>query len=220
MGKKILFLLFSTNLRIVRTIVLWALSRNNGQFYSLMLREIFKEIYGVDVGLYTHGACFTPHAFSPYTKIGRYCSIAESARAFNRNHPVDFISSHAFFFNPSLSYCEKDLIEYIPLEIGHDVWIGNNATILSAVRTIGTGAVIGAGAVVNKDVPPYAIVLGNPARIVRYRFSADTMAKLLESQWWKMSIEEIKQKHFTKFIQPYEENSVSNEALSETKPLL
>lgn len=220
MRKKILFLLLSTHLRIIRTIVMWALSRNQGEFHSLLLREIFKKLHGVDIGLYTHGGCFIPNAFSPYTKIGRYCSIAESARAFNRNHPVDFISSHAFFFNPSLSYCEKDPIEYIPLEIGHDVWIGNNVTILSTVRTIGTGAIIGAGAVVNKDVPPYAIVLGNPARIVRYRFPVDTIAKLLESQWWKMSIEEIKQKHFTKFIKPYEDNSISNDAQSGTAPLL
>ncbi|MBN2106596.1 MAG: CatB-related O-acetyltransferase [Deltaproteobacteria bacterium] len=155
--------------------------------------------------MYTHGACFIPSSFPPYTTIGRYCSIARSARAYNREHPVNFISTHAFFFNARLSYCGKDLVAYTPLHIGHDVWIGDHAVILSTVKSIGTGAVIAAGAIVTKDVPPYALVLGNPARVVRYRFPAETIGKLLESKWWEMSIDEIKKHHFRQFTRPYEE---------------
>ena len=77
------------------------------------------------------------------------------------------------------------------LTIGNDVWIGHNAIILSGVSSIGDGAVIGAGAVLYKDVPPYAVVLGNPARVVRYRFSAEKIEELLESKWWEKSIDEL-----------------------------
>jgi acetyltransferase-like isoleucine patch superfamily enzyme len=126
-----------------------------------------------------------------YTTVGRYCSIAGTARTLNRNHPLERKSSHAFFFNPVLKYCERDEAPYSALEIGNDVWIGHNAIILPHVRHIGDGAVVGAGAVVSKDVPPYAIVVGNPARVVKYRFSPGTIAALLEEKWWEKSMEEV-----------------------------
>lgn len=203
--RKALFFLLATERRIVWSLAVWFLSRKKGEFYSVLLREIFKKFRRVDIGMYSHGACFIPSSFPPHTTIGRYCSIARSARAFNREHPVNFISTHAFFFNARLSYCEKDQVAYTPLHIGHDVWIGDHAVILAAVKSIGTGAVIAAGAIVNKDVPPYALVIGNPARVVRYRFPPETIAKLLESRWWEMSIDEIKRHHFSEFTRPYEE---------------
>lgn len=215
--KKIVFLLLSTELRTIKSCVVWFLSRKEGEFYSLLLREIFKEFEGIEIGLYTHGACFTLDAFPRHTKIGRYCSLARGSRAFNVDHPLHFKSTHAFFFNASLGYCEQNKIPDIPLEIGHDVWIGSNAVILPAVKSIGTGAVIAAGSIVNKDIPPYAVVTGNPARVVRYRFSPDTIQKLLESQWWEMPIEEIKQKHFIEFTRSYEDIPVNNDDRSETK---
>jgi acetyltransferase-like isoleucine patch superfamily enzyme len=205
MKKKIIFLLLSAKLQTIMRIVLWALSRNRGEFHSLLLREVFKKFQGVDIGLYTHGACFIPEAFPRNTKIGRYCSIARTALAFNVDHPLHFKSTHAFFFNSVFGYCEKDKIADIPLEIGHDVWLGSNVVILPTVKNIGTGAVVAAGAIVNKDIPPYAVVAGNPARIVRYRFAPDTIKKLLESKWWEMSIEEIKKERFDEFTQSYED---------------
>jgi virginiamycin A acetyltransferase len=205
--KKALFSLLSTDRKILWTITVWFLSRHQGEFYSLLLREIFKKFRQIDVGLYTHGGCFIPWAFPRYTTIGRYCSIARSARAYNREHPINFMSTHAFFFNANLSYCEKDRVHYTPLDIGHDVWIGDNAIILATVKSIGTGAVIAAGAIVNKDVPPYALVLGNPARVVRFRFSPETIARLLESRWWDMPIQEIKKNHFEKFTRPAEDSA-------------
>ena len=72
------------------------------------------------------------------------------------------------------------------MNIGNDVWIGANAMILGGI-TIGDGAIIGAGAVVTKDIPPYAIVGGIPARIIRYRFPNDVINALLSSQWWNLS---------------------------------
>lgn len=76
------------------------------------------------------------------------------------------------------------------LIIGSDVWIGRNATLLGNI-TIGDGAIIGAFAVVAKDIPPYAVIVGNPAKITRYRFDEETIAKLLQIQWWNWSDEQI-----------------------------
>ncbi len=162
-----------------------------GEYKSMTLRELFRRHYGVEIGRYTHGGCFVPGNYDRFTKIGRYCSIARDTRAMNRNHPMDFKSMHAFFFNPKVGYCKKDNVEYIPLEIGNDVWIGHQAIIMPHVRTIGDGAVIGAGAVVNKDVPPYAVVVGNPGRVVRFRFSEDRIKELLAEKWWEKDIEEL-----------------------------
>ena len=212
MKKKIIFFLFSINSRIIKEFILWALSRNDGQYYSLLLRDIYKEFKGIDIGLYTHGGCFKINSFSRNTIIGRYCSIATTVLAFNRNHPLNFKSTHAFFFNSNLGYCKGNNNPYVPLQIGHDVWIGSYAVILPTVQNIGTGAVIAAGSIVNKDIPPYAVVTGNPARIIRYRFSQNKIKELLESKWWEMSIDEIRNKHTDEFFQPYEDLTMGNDS--------
>lgn len=175
-----------------------------GEFYSPTIRKIFKVYHGVEIGEYTHGGCFIPNNFGRFTSIGRYSSIAVTAKAFNRNHPMDLKSMHAFFFNPVLRYCNEDRIDYIPLTIGNDVWIGEYALILPNVTEVGDGAVIAAGAVVNKNVPPYAVVVGNPARVVRYRFSKEIVDELVASRWWEKSIDEIKP-DIKGYQQPYEE---------------
>lgn len=189
----LLFKLYGINrTSIKRTIINQVVRLEEGEFNSETLREIFKHYHKVQIGLYTHGGCFIPGQIDKFTTIGRYCSIARTARAMNRNHPMEFKSTHAYFFNPKLGICDTDNIEHIPLNIGNDVWIGHNALIHPHVRTIDDGAVIGAGAVVNKDVPPYAVVVGNPARIVRFRFSKEVIQELLDSKWWDKSIEELK----------------------------
>ena len=101
-------------------------------------------------------------------------------------------STHPLFYNPFLGYAEKDLLTRTELTIGNDVWIGHNAILLSGVSSIGDGAIIGAGAVVHQDVPPYAVMVGNPARVIRYRFSEETIGKLLEEKWWEKSFDELK----------------------------
>jgi acetyltransferase-like isoleucine patch superfamily enzyme len=163
---------------------------NGGEVYSITLRKIFKEYYKVDIGMYTHG-CFIPGLLPENTSIGRYCSIGRTTRIIRGNYPLQLKSTHALFYNPTFGIVDKDLSERVPLKIGNDVWCGVNSIILPNVREIGDGAVVAAGAVVNKDIPPYAIVAGNPARIVRYRFEKEVVDELLESKWWEKSIEEI-----------------------------
>lgn len=162
-----------------------------GEIHSSTLRDIFRTYHGVDVGAYTHGGCFVPHAFGPNTVIGRYSSIARTAFAATLDHPTDFKGMHGFFFNSDLGFTDQAR-EYSALEVGSDVWLGHNSVISSNVSSIGHGAVVGAGAVVFKDVPPYAVVVGNPGRVVRYRFDAETIAELLAERWWEHDVDELR----------------------------
>ncbi len=190
MSSRVLVRLYAVN-RLRGLVSRVALRLEGGEFRSTTLREIFAKYWGVEVGLYTHGACFEPWMVDPKTKIGRYCSIAHGIRIVNANHPLSFKGTSGLFFNPTLGLCDRWLVDLNPLEIGNDVWIGANAVILPEVNRIGDGAVIGAGAVVNRDVPPYAVVLGNPARVVKYRFSEEVIARLLEEKWWEKDLAEL-----------------------------
>lgn len=120
--------------------------------------------------------------------IGHFCSIAEGCQVFlGGNHRVDWVTTYPF---AAFDDCWRDAcgIKGHPTSngdvvIGNDVWIGANVTIMSGV-TIGDGAVIAAGSVVTKDVLPYAVVGGNPARVIRLRFSATQIEALLKIRWW------------------------------------
>lgn len=191
-AKSCLLWLYGSNRRLLRSLAVWVARKSEGgEFRSPTLRAIMKQYHGVTIGLYTHGGCFVPFSFGRDVEIGRYCSVALSARVITRNHPMEFPSTHAFFFNPKLRIVDFDRVERTPLRIGSDVWLGHNCIVMPAVREIGHGAVVAAGAVVAKDVPPYAVVVGNPARVVRYRFSQDQIRMLLASRWWERPLEEL-----------------------------
>jgi len=155
-------------------------------------------------GAYSYG-CFNISAFPSGTSIGVYCSIADGVSCLRRNHPYDRLSQHPFFYNQYLGFVTKDTIEDNgdnPLTIGHDVWIGRNTTILPGCKYIGHGAIIGAGAIVTKDVPNFAIVGGNPAKIIKYRFSEEVQNTILKSPWWHLSIQQLMNSSF-----PYEQRA-------------
>jgi acetyltransferase-like isoleucine patch superfamily enzyme len=122
--------------------------------------------------------------------IGKYCSIAGHVLIVLANHRTDLPTSYPFYslasIWPEARRCGPDHMARGPVVIGNDVWIGVRATILPGV-TIGDGAIISACAVVAGDVPPYAIVGGTPARVLRYRFSDDIIAAMLRIRWWDWS---------------------------------
>lgn len=168
-----------------------ALRLEGGEFFSVSARRMFAESHDVHIGMYTHGGCFRPGAFDRRTTIGRYCSIAATAARFGRDHTMDLKSMHGFFFNERFGGDGRTIAKRGELKIGNDVWIGHNAVILPSVTSIGDGAVIGAGAVVNKNVPPYGVATGNPCRVVRYRFSKEMRAQLLEERWWDRPLADL-----------------------------
>lgn len=162
-----------------------------GEFCSRSLREIFRHYHKIDIGKYSYG-CFEPRNIWPLTTIGRYCSIAEGACILNGNHPLSHKSLHPFFYEPKAGYVSSEKIKRRAISIGNDVWIGRNAIITPSVCTIGDGAVIGAGSVVTKDVPDFAVVAGNPAKILKYRFEPNIRNKIKASQWWLRDIDELR----------------------------
>lgn len=126
--------------------------------------------------------------------IGPFSCISHCVKVVEGTHPTNkIVSIHPSFYDHNYfnSYVEKSIFNnYIYLEnskyackIGADVWVGYGAIILSGV-TIGDGAIVGAGAVVTKDVEPYTIVAGNPAKVIRKRFTDDQISKLKEIEWW------------------------------------
>lgn len=132
-------------------------------------------------------------------EIGKYCSIADHCRIGMSGHSLDFLSTSPIFTQTinALQECwvDKDIFEHKSEDerayIGNDVWVGSHVLINGGVH-VGNGACIAAGAVVVKDVPPYAVVGGVPAKIIRYRFSSDIIEKLENLQWWSMPEEVLK----------------------------
>ena len=129
------------------------------------------------------------------TQVGRFCSIAHAVQVMGIAHPIDRISTHVFTFRP---YFEQDCAARYgaaptpvhfeatrgPVRIGNDVWIGQNVVIQQGV-SIGDGAIVAAGSVVTRDVAPYTIVAGVPAKILRYRFTPEQIVRIRASQWWR-----------------------------------
>ena len=133
-----------------------------------------------------------------YTGIGKFCSIAAMTRINPGNHPMHRASQAHFTYRASAYFPgESDEAEFFQwrrshrVHIGHDVWIGHGAIVLPS-RSIGTGAVVAAGAVVTKDVPAYTIVAGNPARPIKRRFSESISGRLAELAWWDWDHEALR----------------------------
>ena len=148
----------------------------------------------VSVGRYSYGnPKFLLWSAAEKITIGSFCSIAEEVKIFGGGeHNCHWVTTFPLriAFDLEGAHGDGHPKSKGPTNIGHDVWIGYGASILSGVH-IGDGAVIGAGTVVSKDVPPYAIVAGNPCGIVRYRFSKQQIHKLLTIKWWDWPIEKI-----------------------------
>jgi acetyltransferase-like isoleucine patch superfamily enzyme len=200
-------------------------------------------IYSIELGAFSYAV--SGYFFA--CQIGRYCSLGEAIQAGRGDHPKDWLSTSPFFYlgeklfqigedfpgghhltsyKPDLKGCAP-LPHIKPIKIGNDVWVGHGAFIRPGV-TIGDGAIIASAAVVTKDVPPYAIVAGNPARIKKYRFPEEIVLRLLETQWWRFApwqlvgvdvsrpIDNIDQLEIlARHLQPYEPPKIQLAELSE-----
>lgn len=196
MGIKYNFIkkLYTCN-RFTRKIAVKLINRlDGGEFNSTIIRQIYREKYKMEVGICSYG-CFSPgFNYNGTMVIGNYCSFAVGVQFIPGNHPMTKVSTHPLFHRAEYGCVkiQKKTSPPILTKVGHDVWIGRNALILPNCRNIGNGAVIGAGAVVTHDVEPYTIVAGNPAKVIRKRFSDDEIEMLESSKWYELSPEKLK----------------------------
>ncbi|RYD23723.1 MAG: CatB-related O-acetyltransferase [Verrucomicrobiaceae bacterium] len=171
---------------------------------------------GVPVGRLSYGfKRFSGLQLAGIESIGRFCSIADDVSVAGMHHPLDWVST-----NPFLYYQDRGIIDQrrkLPkktrernrkIVIGNDVWIGEGVRILRPA-TLGHGSVIAAGSVVTKDVPPFAIVGGVPAKVLKWRIAENLIPKMLEIAWWDWDLETIKARHgdfyqLEEFVRKYE----------------
>lgn len=161
---------------------------------SILNQNIF--LRGYDIGYGSVGYLKIEDNIKGNLKIGKYCSFARGCIIMLAGeHATDWITTfHGFHalredflsIREDVSQAKGDVV------IGHDVWCGKNSVIMSGVK-IGNGAVIGAHSVVRRDIPPYAIVLGNPARPAGYRFSPEVIEQLEQIAWWDWPLDKIKE---------------------------
>jgi len=171
----------------------------------------------------------------PNMKIGRYCSIARNLKFQGINHPMGRFTTSSITYDENFIITDLPLSDYpesifktspIPpvnknyITIGNDVWIGADVTLAQGIQ-IGSGAVIGSNALVTKDVPPYAVVGGVPAKIIKYRFSKEIIDKLLTLEWWKYGFWDFAEHNLdddiSKFIEVVEKK-ISNGTLTQFTP--
>lgn len=142
------------------------------------------------------------------TWIGKYCSIADDCKIGCPSHPVNWLSTSPVFVDGKnilgINLAKQKYEQIEKTLIGNDVWIGNNVLIKSGI-IIGDGAIIGMGSIVTKNVEPYSIVAGVPAKIIKYRFEPQIIKKLLDQKWWEKDDISLVKKHITN-IQEYINN--------------
>lgn len=173
-------------LDLIKRILKYPDNYNYSMFIEQGLLEIGRYTYGIPiVDVY-------PDSERKVT-IGSFCSISKEVRIITGGiHPTDWVSTFPIRVKVGVDISYDGMpTSKGEINIGHDVWIGTGATILSGVN-IGSGAIIAACSMVTKDVPPYAIVTGIPAQVIRYRFTLEQINELLKIEWWFWDIEKIK----------------------------
>ncbi|RWE30856.1 MAG: antibiotic acetyltransferase [Mesorhizobium sp.] len=162
-----------------------------GRYAAIGERVVLREVI---VGDFSY---FERHAEAIYTTIGKFCSIAANSRINALEHPIERLTQHKVSYRPNeyfrwlgVDAAFRERRRSKAVTIGHDVWIGHGAVILPAIA-IGNGAVIGANAVVTRDVPSYTIVAGVPAKPIRPRFAPEIAARIEALAWWDWPVEKL-----------------------------
>jgi phosphonate metabolism protein (transferase hexapeptide repeat family) len=162
-----------------------------GQFTDIAERVNLAEC---EIGDYTY---IERHVEAIYTTIGKFCAVAANARLNALNHPMERISQHKITYRPNeyFVYAKVDKAfrekrQNSRAVIGHDVWIGHGAIVLPGI-SIGHGAVVAAGAVVTKNVEPYAVVAGVPAKRIKWRFEKLIRERIIQLAWWDWEQEKL-----------------------------
>lgn len=168
--------------------------------FSAILNSTVHESSKIESGTSFIRSTMGRHSFCGYDctvlncDIGAFCSIANRVSIGGVRHPTEFVSTSPVFLSHKDSvkakFATHDYLPIIRTVVGNDVWIGEGAFIKAGVK-VGDGAVIGMGAVVTKDVTPYSIVAGNPARLIRMRFDNDIVEAFLKMQWWNLPDSEL-----------------------------
>lgn len=153
----------------------------------------FCQVYSSSIGKYSY---LGRHSSLICAEVGNFCSIGDNVMVGLGNHTIDYLSTSPIFTEKhngtGSTWIDSDIsYPYKKVNVGNDVWIGERVMILGGVK-VGDGAVIGAGAIVTKDVPAYSIVAGVPARVLRYRFSSEIISELENLKWWNYSDKELK----------------------------
>lgn len=152
-----------------------------------------------------------------YAEVGSFCSIAADVCVGMGTHDLNKLSTSPLFTEKhngtGSSWVNQEPTPYKQVIVGNDVWIGERAMVMGGLH-IGDGAVIAAGAVVTKDVPPYAVVGGVPAKVIKYRFSPDIIEELEHLKWWMLS-EDVLKKH----IEEFQTNEITVDVLDKFKEI-
>jgi len=164
-----------------------------------MYTEIAADVWMVESSLGDYSYAME-RANIAYSDIGKFVNIASEARINPVNHPMDWVSQHHFLYRTRQyglrEVNDEDVFNWRRIQrvtIGHDAWIGHGAIILPGIN-VGNGSVVAAGSVVTKDVAPYSIVAGNPAREIRTRFPQAVWQKLEETRWWDWDHDTLKER--------------------------
>jgi phosphonate metabolism protein (transferase hexapeptide repeat family) len=162
-----------------------------GRYASIGERVVLRE---VNVGDFSY---FERHAEAIYTTIGKFCSIAANSRINALEHPIERVTQHKLSYRPNeyfrwlgVDAAFRARRQAKAVNIGNDVWIGHGAVVMPGI-SIGNGAIVGANAVVTRDVPAYAIVAGVPAKPLRRRFPPEIAARIESLAWWDWPPEKL-----------------------------